>query len=102
MWGQHLTEFVGLNIIYIAFGIINPRFFQEQKCVTLCCVPGPKYLLIGNLHKVYVLITETLTCQTIQWRNDAMIAATLMTQEWHHSPCNCYRALIACLVSWCK
>ena len=75
--GAALTAFVGLIIIYIAFGIINPAVFSGQNMLNLLRSMS-KYLLIG-IAQSYVLINDN--------RNGTI-------------PCNCDRTY--CLSgSWC-
>ena len=59
--GAALTAFVGLVIIYIAFGIINPAVFSGQNVLNLLRSMS-KYLLIGIAQSY-----ETLTCQLDPW-----------------------------------
>ena len=56
--GAALTAFVGLIIIYIAFGIINPAVFSGQNMLNLLRSMS-KYLLIG-IAQSYVLITGNI------------------------------------------
>ena len=56
--GAALTAFVGLIIIYIAFGIINPAVFSGQNILNLLRSMS-KYLLIG-IAQSYVLITGNI------------------------------------------
>ncbi|MGO4945629.1 ABC transporter permease [Blautia sp. Sow4_E7] len=76
--GAALTAFVGLIIIYIAFGIINPAVFSGQNVLNLLRSMS-KYLLIG-IAQSYVLITGNIDLSIGSMVGmSAMIAATLMT-----------------------
>ena len=76
--GAALTAFVGLVIIYIAFGIINPAVFSGQNILNLLRSMS-KYLLIG-IAQSYVLITGNIDLSIGSMVGmSAMIAATLMT-----------------------
>ncbi|WP_417091984.1 ABC transporter permease [Marvinbryantia sp.] len=76
--GAALTAFVGLIIIYIAFGVINPAVFSGQNILNLLRSMS-KYLLIG-IAQSYILITGNidLSIGTMVGMS-AMISATLMT-----------------------
>ncbi|MDO4297623.1 MAG: ABC transporter permease [Lachnospiraceae bacterium] len=76
--GAALTAFVGLVIIYIAFGLINPAVFSGQNVLNLLRSMS-KYLLIG-IAQSYVLITGNidLSIGTMVGMS-AMISATMMT-----------------------
>ena len=80
--GAALTAFVGLVIIYIAFGIINPAVFSGQNIQNLLRSMS-KYLLIG-IAQSYVLITGNidLSIGTMVGMS-AMISATMMTHGIH-------------------
>lgn len=80
--GAALTAFVGLIIIYIAFGIINPAVFSGQNVQNLLRSMS-KYLLIG-IAQSYVLITGNidLSIGTMVGMS-AMISATMMTRGIH-------------------
>lgn len=97
--GAALTAFVGLIIIYIAFGIINPAVFSGQNMLNLLRSMS-KYLLIG-IAQSYVLITGNIDLSIGSMVGmSAMIAATLMTTGNGTIPCNCDRTY--CLSgSWC-
>ncbi|MBS6397336.1 MAG: ABC transporter permease [Clostridiales bacterium] len=76
--GAALTAFVGLIIIYIAFGLINPAVFSGQNILNLLRSMS-KYLLIG-IAQSYVLITGNIDLSIgTQVGMSAMISATLMT-----------------------
>lgn len=94
--GAALTAFVGLIIIYIAFGIINPAVFSGQNMLNLLRSMS-KYLLIG-IAQSYVLITGNIDLSIGSMVGmSAMIAATLMTTGM--APfLAIVIALIACLV----
>lgn len=76
--GATLTAFVGLVIIYVAFGLINNTVFTEQNTMNLLRSMS-KYLLIG-IAQSYVLITGNidLSIGSVVGMS-AMISATLMT-----------------------
>ena len=76
--GAALTAFVGLIIIYIAFGIINPAVFSGQNILNLLRSMS-KYLLIG-IAQSYILITGNIDLSIGSMVGmSAMIAATMMT-----------------------
>ena len=56
--GAALTAFVGLVIIYIAFGLINSAVFSSNNILNLLRSMS-KYLLIG-IAQSYVLITGNI------------------------------------------
>ncbi len=75
--GGALTAFVGLVVIYVAFGIINPTVFSGQN-VTNLLRSMSKYLLIG-IGQSYVLITGNIDLSMGSVvAMSAMISATLM------------------------
>lgn len=76
--GAALTAFVGLIVIYVAFGIINPVVFSGQNILNLLRSMS-KYLLIG-IAQSYVLITGNidLSIGTMVGMS-AMISATMMS-----------------------
>ena len=77
--GAALTAFVGLIIIYIAFGLINPNVFSGQNILNLLRSMS-KYLLIG-IAQSYVLITGNIDLSIgTQVGMSAMISATMMTR----------------------
>ena len=94
--GAALTAFVGLVVIYIAFGIINPAVFSGQNIQNLLRSMS-KYLLIG-IAQSYVLITGNidLSIGTMVGMS-AMISATLMTRGVHPIVAILI-ALVSCLV----
>ena len=94
--GAALTAFVGLVVIYIAFGIINPAVFSGQNIQNLLRSMS-KYLLIG-IAQSYVLITGNidLSIGTMVGMS-AMISATLMTRGVHPIIAILV-ALVSCLV----
>ena len=53
--GSVLTAFIGLIIIYIAFGILNPKVFSPKNIQNLLRSMS-KYLLIG-IGQSFVMIT---------------------------------------------
>lgn len=76
--GAALTAFVGLVIIYIAFGVINSAVFSGQNILNLLRSMS-KYLLIG-IAQSYVLITGNIDLSIGSMvAMSAMISATLMT-----------------------
>ena len=77
--GPALTAFVGLIIIYVAFGAINPTVFSGRNLLNLLRSMSI-YLLIG-IAQSYVLITGNidLSIGSVVGMS-AMISATLMTQ----------------------
>ncbi len=80
--GAALTAFVGLIIIYIAFGLQDPTIFSPQNISNLLR-SSSKYLLIG-IAQSYVLITGNidLSIGSVVGMS-AMISATLMTMGVH-------------------
>lgn len=75
--GAALTAFVGLIIIYIAFGIINPAVFSGQNILNLLRSMS-KYLLIG-IAQSYILITGNIDLSIGSMVGmSAMISATMM------------------------
>ena len=94
--GAALTAFVGLIIIYVAFGIINPAVFSGQNVLNLLRSMS-KYLLIG-IAQSYVLITGNIDLSIGSMVGmSAMIAATLMTTGMNPILAILI-ALLACLV----
>lgn len=76
--GAALTAFVGLIVIYIAFGIINPAVFSGQNILNLLRSMS-KYLLIG-IAQSYILITGNIDLSIGSMVGmSAMISATMMT-----------------------
>ena len=93
--GAALTAFVGLIIIYIVFGIINPSVFSGQNIINLLRSMS-KYLLVG-VAQSYVMITGNvdLSIGSVV-AVSAMISATLMTKGM--APVlACLIALVCCL-----
>lgn len=90
--GGALTAFVGLIIIYIAFGIINPNVFSGQNVMNLLRSMS-KYLIIG-IGQSYVLITGNidLSIGSVVGMS-SMITATLMTMG--------VNPVVAILISFC-
>lgn len=77
--GGAITAFIGLVIIYVAFGIINPTVFSGQNIMNLLRSMS-KYLLIG-IGQSYLLITGNIDLSIGSVvAMSAMISATLMTQ----------------------
>ncbi len=90
--GGALTAFVGLIIIYIAFGIINPTVFSGQNNMNLLRSMS-KYLLIG-IGQSYLLITGNIDLSIGSVAGmSAMISATLMTMGVH--------PILAILIAMC-
>lgn len=76
--GAALTAFLGLIILYIAFGLINPTVFSGQNVLNLLRSMS-KYLLVG-IAQSYVLITGNIDLSIASMVGmSAMISATLMT-----------------------
>ncbi len=77
--GSVLTAFIGLIIIYIAFGILNPKVFSVKNIQNLLRSMS-KYLLIG-IGQSFVMITGNidLSIGSVVGMS-AMISATLMTR----------------------
>ena len=76
--GAAITAFIGLIVIYVAFGLINPTVFSGQNILNLLRSMS-KYLLIG-IAQSYVLITGNIDLSIgTQVGMSAMISATLMT-----------------------
>lgn len=76
--GGALTAFVGLIIIYMAFGIINPMVVSKNNNMNLLRSMS-KYLLVG-IGQSYVMITGNIDLSIGSMVGmSAMIAATLMT-----------------------
>lgn len=95
--GAALTAFVGLIVIYIAFGIINPAVFSGQNVLNLLRSMS-KYLLIG-IAQSYILITGNIDLSIGSMVGmSAMIAATLMTLGMNPFLAVLV-ALLACLVT---
>ena len=76
--GAALTAFIGLVLIYIAFGLINPAVFSGQNILNLLRSMS-KYLLVG-IAQSYVLITGNIDLSIASMVGmSAMVSATLMT-----------------------
>lgn len=76
--GGAMTAFIGLIIIYCAFGLINNTVFTGQNVMNLLRSMS-KYLLIG-IAQSYVLITGNIDLSIGSLAGmSAMIIATLMT-----------------------
>ena len=94
--GAALTAFVGLIIIYIAFGLINSVVFSGNNILNLLRSMS-KYLLIG-IAQSYVLITGNIDLSIGSVvAMSAMISATLMTMGVNPLLATLI-ALICCLV----
>lgn len=75
--GASLTAFIGLIVIYVAFGLINARVFSGQNISNLLRSMS-KYLLIG-IGQSYVMITGNIDLSLGSLVGmSAMIVATLM------------------------
>lgn len=94
--GAAITAFVGLIIIYIAFGLINPAVFSGQNILNLLRSMS-KYLLVG-IAQSYVLITGNIDLSIASMVGmSAMVSATLMTHGI--SPAIAIAvALVCCLI----
>ena len=80
--GGALTAFVGLIIIYIAFGLINSAVFSGQNVLNLLRSMS-KYLLIG-IGQSFVLITGNIDLSiSAMVGMSAMISATMMVHGVH-------------------
>lgn len=77
--GSVVTAFIGLIVIYIAFGILNPKVFTPLNIQNLLRSMS-KYLLIG-IGQSFVMITGNidLSIGSVVGMS-AMISATLMTR----------------------
>ncbi len=95
--GAALTAFVGLIIIYVAFGIMNPMVFSGQNILNLLRSMS-KYLLIG-IAQSYVLITGNIDLSIgTMVAMSAMISATMMAHGINPAFALIV-ALLACLVT---
>lgn len=95
--GAALTAFVGLIVIYIAFGIINPAVFSGQNILNLLRSMS-KYLLIG-IAQSYILITGNIDLSIGSMVGmSAMISATMMTKGMNPLV-SILIALLACLAT---
>ena len=75
--GATMTAFIGLVVIYVAFGIINERVFSGQNILNLLRSMS-KYLLIG-IAQSYVMITGNIDLSLGSLVGmSAMIVSTLM------------------------
>lgn len=76
--GAALTAFVGLIVIYVAFGLIQPQVFSVRNILNLLRSMS-KYLLIG-VGQSYLLITGNIDLSIGSVvAMSAMISATLMS-----------------------
>lgn len=76
--GAALTAFVGLIVIYVAFGLIQPQVFSVRNVLNLLRSMS-KYLLIG-VGQSYLLITGNIDLSIGSVvAMSAMISATLMS-----------------------
>lgn len=95
--GAALTAFVGLIVIYIAFGIISPAVFSGQNILNLLRSMS-KYLLIG-IAQSYILITGNIDLSIGSMVGmSAMVTATMMTVGINPFLAVLV-ALIACLIT---
>ena len=80
--GAAITAFIGLIVIYVAFGLINPAVFSGQNIMNLLRSMS-KYLLIG-IAQSYILITGNIDLSIGSMVGmSAMVAATLMSKGVH-------------------
>ena len=80
--GAVITAFVGLIIIYVAFGLIDRNVFSGQNVMNLLRSMS-KYLLIG-VGQSYLLITGNIDLSIGSMVGmSAMVSATLMTMGVH-------------------
>lgn len=94
--GAVVTAFVGLVIIYIAFGLIDRNVFSGQNVMNLLRSMS-KYLLIG-VGQSYLLITGNIDLSIGSMVGmSAMISATLMTMGIHPAVAMLV-ALTCCLI----
>lgn len=76
--GAVVTAFIGLIIIYVVFGLINPAVFSGQNILNLLRSMA-KYLLVG-IAQSYILITGNIDLSIAAMVGmSAMVSATLMT-----------------------
>lgn len=76
--GAALTAFVGLIIIYVAFGMISPQVFTLRNILNLLRSMS-KYLLVG-VGQSYLLITGNIDLSIASTVGmSAMISATMMS-----------------------
>lgn len=95
--GAALTAFVGLIIIYVAFGIMNPMVFSGKNILNLLRSMS-KYLLIG-IAQSYVLITGNIDLSIgTMVAMSAMISATMMAHGINPILAIIV-ALLACLIT---
>ena len=95
--GAALTAFVGLIIIYVAFGIMNPMVFSGKNILNLLRSMS-KYLLIG-IAQSYVLITGNIDLSIgTMVAMSAMISATMMAHGIN-PVLAIIVALLACLIT---
>ena len=93
--GAALTAFVGLIIIYVAFGLIQPQVFSMRNILNLLRSMS-KYLLIG-VGQSYLLITGNIDLSIGSVvAMSAMISATMMSSGIA-VPIAVLVALICCL-----
>ena len=94
--GAAITAFIGLIVIYVAFGLINPAVFSGQNIMNLLRSMS-KYLLIG-IAQSYILITGNIDLSIGSMVGmSAMVAATLMSRGVHPIAAIVV-ALLCCLV----
>lgn len=80
--GAALTAFLGLIILFVAFGLINPTVFSQNNIMNLLRSMS-KYLLIG-IGQSYLLITGNIDLSIGSVvAMSAMISAQLMTKGIH-------------------
>lgn len=80
--GNALTAFAGLIVIYVAFGIINPKVFSGMNLLNVLRSMS-KYLLVG-IGQSYVMITGNIDLSIGSVvAMSTMIVAKLMTMGVH-------------------
>ena len=95
--GTVVTAFIGLVIIYVAFGILNPKVFSPLNIQNLLRSMS-KYLLIG-IGQSFVMITGNidLSIGSVVGMS-AMISATMMTKGMNPIVAILFTVLVALLV----
>lgn len=80
--GTAISAFIGLIVIYVAFGLINPAVFSGQNIMNLLRSMA-KYLLVG-IAQSYILITGNidLSIGTMVGMS-TMVSATMMSKGVH-------------------
>lgn len=95
--GTVVTAFIGLVIIYVAFGILNPKVFSPLNIQNLLRSMS-KYLLIG-IGQSFVMITGNidLSIGSVVGMS-AMISATMMTKGMNPIVAILFTVLVSLLV----